>query len=152
MDTTGKGRAVEQGSPANLEVWRSCGETSTVAALSIGIATPAVLARYALRFEERCNRYARAWHLCVKVDERCCSEFWAAELRRQERFHKEHPDLSAVNAEMLWCQAIQESTDNVGFWLQGFQEPAMLYAQVWADIEQPRALRDQDRQGWSGKG
>ena len=41
MDTSGKWRAVEQGGPANLEVWRACWETFTVAALSIGIATPA---------------------------------------------------------------------------------------------------------------
>ena len=70
MDTSGKWRAVGQNGPANLEVWRSCWDTFAVAAVSLDIANAAVLVRYARRLEERCNRYAGAWHLCVKADEK----------------------------------------------------------------------------------
>ena len=100
MDCSGKRRATEQHGPATIEIWRSCWEVFAVAAISIGIAHPAVLARYARRFEERVARYNRAWHICIKADERCRSEHWGAERRRQARFAEAHPVLTAMDTTM----------------------------------------------------
>ena len=157
LDTAGKWRAVEQGGPANVEVWRLCWGTFTVAAIATGIAAPAALSRYALRFEERCNRYTRSLHLCVKAEERCRTEFWPAERRRQERFRQEHPGLSAVDEAMPWNTVIKESTDNLDFWLHELQEPAMLYAQTRGDenpswAHQQREHGAKTEKGRTGKG
>ena len=150
QDTTGKWRAVEQVGPPNIEVWRQCWETFTVAAVTLKIARPAALARYAQKFEERCTRYSRAWHLCVRADNRCRAEFWTAERRRQQRFAEAHPDLAAVDATMPWNSVIKESADNVEFWLNELQEPALLYGQAREDPGPPS--RDWVRKGEKGKG
>ena len=150
QDTTGKWRAVEQPGPPNIEAWRQCWETFTVAAVTLKVARPAVLARYAQKIEERCTRYSRAWHLCVRADDRCRAEFWAAERRRQQRFAEAHPDLAAVDATMPWNSVIKESADNVEFWLNELQEPALLYAQVREDPG-PQG-RDWARKGERSKG
>ena len=150
QDTTGKWRAVEQAGPPNIEAWRQCWETFTVAAVTLKVARPAVLARYAQKFEERCMRYSRAWHLCVRADDRCRAEFWMAERRRQQRFAGAHPDLSAVDTTMPWNSVIKEAADNVEFWLAELQEPALLYAQAREDPGPQE--RDWTRKGERNKG
>ena len=95
-------------------------------------------------------RYSRAWHLCVRADNRCRSEFWTAERRRQQRFAEAHPDFAAVETTMPWNSVIKESADNVEFWLNELQEPALLYAQVREDTS-PH-VRDWARKGDKGKG
>ena len=150
QDTTGKWRAVEQAGPPNIEAWRQCWETFTVAAVTLKVARPAVLARYAQKFEERCTRYSRAWHLCVRADNRCRAEFWTAERRRQQRFAEAHPDFAAVDATMPWNSVIKESADNVEFWLNELQEPALLYAQAREDPGSQ--TRDWGRKGERNKG
>ena len=104
-----------------------------MAAISLGIAQLATLPRYAFKFEERAARYNRAWHLCVKADERCRSEFWATEKRRQTRFAEARPTMTAVDVSMPWNTVIKESTDCLDFWLHELQEPALMYTAVRAD-------------------
>ena len=50
------------------------------------------------------------------------------ERRRQERFHRDHPGMSAFNSEMPWDTVWREAAVNVDFWLREIQEPAMLYS------------------------
>ena len=152
QDTSGKWRAVEQHGPANIEVWRTCWETFSVAAISLRIAKPAVLARYAQKFEERCSRYTRAWHLCVKADDRCRAEFWQSERRRQDRFHGSHPDLSAIDPLMPWNHVIKESAENLEFWLHELQEPALMYSQVRGDSTPSWVHQQRDELEQKGKG
>ena len=150
QDSTGKWRAVEQPGPPNIESWRQCWETFTVAAVTLRIARPAVLARYAQKFEERCARYHRSWHLCVRADDRCRAEFWTSERRRQQRFSEAHPAMSAVEVDMPWNSVIKESADNLEFWLNELQEPALLYTQMRDDST--TAPTDWPRKWSKGKG
>ena len=147
---------MEQHGPPNLEAWRACWETFTVAAVALRIARPAALSRYAQKFEERCHRYHRAWHLCVRADDRCRAEFWLSERRRQARFSDAHPSLSAVDQVMPWDSVIREAADNLEFWLSELQEPALLYTQAREEVAaQPPAPRDDQRirnKGTKGKG
>ena len=92
------------------------------------ISTAATLTRYAQRFAERCERYPRAWHICVVAEDRCSSEFLPAERRRQERFHEIHPNMSAHEVDMPWNVVFKEATDNMDFWSTTLQEPALLYS------------------------
>ena len=57
--------------PPNLDTWKFCWEAFVVAAVSLDIATPGALARYAKRFEDRCAGYPLAWHICAKAEDRC---------------------------------------------------------------------------------
>ena len=114
----------------------------------LGIATPSTLGRYARRFEERCRRYPKAWYLAVLADDRCRSEFWGLERRRQERFHRDHPALSAFQADMPWESIIKESTTNVEFWMRELQEPALVYSREHSDV----APSWVDQQAAQGKG
>ena len=127
LDTAGRWHTAEQAGPANLEAWRNSWAVFTAATIMLGVATPATLGRYARRFEERCHRYPKAWFLAVLADDRCRSEFWTAELRRQERFHRDHPALSAFVVTMPWESIIKESTTNVDFWMRELQEPAISF-------------------------
>ena len=101
--------------------------------LQLGVATPATVARYAKRFEERCARYARAWQVCARADDRCRAEWMPAEKRRQERFTSEHPHLSAMDRSMPWNNVFREAADSVEFWMQELQELALLLTQSMAE-------------------
>ncbi len=90
--------------------------------------TPAALMRYAARFEERCERYHEAWHLCVQADIRCRSEFLVAERRRQEEFHARHPTVSGYNVSMPWDSVLKEAADSQDFWNRELMELALTCA------------------------
>ena len=79
MDAGGRWHASEQPGPSCIESWRECWAIYTTVAIMLNIATPATLSRYAERFEERANRYQRAWHLCVLAESRCRLEFFPSE-------------------------------------------------------------------------
>ena len=125
LDTSGRWHNAEQAGPPNLDAWRNSWAVFTAAAIMLDVATPATLSRYARRFEERCHRYPRSWYLAVTAEDRCRSEFWASERRRQERFQCEHPGLSAFMPKMPWESVIKESTNNVEYWMRELQEPAL---------------------------
>ena len=127
LDTSGKWHSQELAGPANLDSWRSSWAVFASAAIMLDIATPAVLSRYESRFVERCHRYPMAWYLAVGADDRCRSEFWVSERRRQERFYREHPALSSFNPEKPWESIIKESASNMEWWMRELQEPAMNY-------------------------
>ena len=90
----------------------------------LGIATAATLKRYAQKFEERCNRYPRAWHICVRAEDRCRGECMGEEMRRQLRFHEAHPAISGYDPIMPWNQVFREAASNVENWLEKLHEPA----------------------------
>ena len=94
LDAIGKWRVVEQRGPPTIEVWRPCWEVFAQVAISSSIAQPGALTRFALKFEERANKYSKAWHMCFKADELCRSEFWTSERRRQIRFQEARAELS----------------------------------------------------------
>ena len=160
QDTSGKWRAIEQAGPANLEVWRACWETFAVAAVSLKVAKLATLARYAQKFEERCNRYPKAWHLCVRADDRCRAEFWVAERRRQQRFSEAHPSLTANDPLMPWNLVIKGSSENLGYWLHELQELALMYTQqaeappshIHQLRDAPPPRKDKGNKGKGGQG
>ena len=99
----------------------------------LGIITPATLTRYGRRFEERAMRYPRSWHICVVAEDRCRGEFFTAERRRQERFHTDHPGMSAYNADKPWESVMREASTNVDFWLRELQEPTLIYGRTRGD-------------------
>ena len=108
-------------------------------------------------------RYPKAWYLAVVADDRCRNEFWAAERRRQERFHRDHPELSAFNPSMPWESIIKESTNNVEYWMRELQEPALAnqerseVAPSWVKQQQAedrgikRTWDQSDKGGWKGQ-
>ena len=124
-----------------------CATTAVV----LNIATPATLHRYAKRFEKRCAQYTRAWHLAVQAEDRCRNEFWLAERRRQERLSKTMPGLSAFIAGMPSESVIKEATTNVEFWMNSFQEQALIHTKIRGDSnpswvkQQPYEERGQKR-------
>ncbi len=129
LDSEGMWHTSEVPGPDCLENWRKCWETFSTAAVMLNLATPATLVRYISRFNERCERYSRCWHLCVQADVRCRSEWMAAERRRQERFHQEHPSISGFRPEMPWDSVFKEAADNQEFWQRELMEPAIWYEQ-----------------------
>ena len=127
MDASGVWRTSEQPGPPTIEQWRASWETFAAAALMLKIASAATLSRYSKRFEERCARYPRAWHICVTAEDRCRCEFLAAEKRRQERFHNEHPGVSAYDHQAPWNTVLKEATENSEYWTRELAEPALIY-------------------------
>ena len=127
MDASGVWRTSEQPGPPTIEQWRASWETFAAAALMLKIASAATLSRYSKRFEERCARYPRAWHICVTAEDRCRGEFLAAEKRRQERFHNEHPGVSAYDQQAPWNTVLKEATENIEYWTRELAEPALIY-------------------------
>ncbi len=152
MDSAGRWHTVEQPGPSCLEAWRDCWGVYTTAALMLQLATQSTLQRYAARFEERCGRYPRSWHICVVADDRCRSEFMPSERRRQERFHIDHPSISGFDPAKPWNSVLREATGNTDFWLRELQEPAWLYAERRGSVapsythQQPEAQGNQQRQ------
>ena len=134
LDTGGKWHSSELSGPPNLEAWRASWAVFRTASIMLGIATPATLNRYESRFVERCHRYPRAWFIAVVADDRCRSEFWLTEKRRQERFYREHPELSSYNPRMPWESIIKEAASNVEWWMRELQEPAILYTRERSDV------------------
>ncbi len=128
LDADGKWRTTELPGPSCIEVWRKCYRVFETAAIMTQAITPAALMRYAARFEERCERYHEAWHLCVQADTRCRSEFMVAERRRQEEFHSRHPSVSGFNTAMPWDSVLKEAADSQDFWNRELMEPALTYA------------------------
>ena len=128
MNSEGKWRASEVPGPATVEQWRACWDVFAVAAISLDVISPAVLARYAKRFEERCARYPLSWHVCARAEDRCRSEWMEAERRRQDRFASEHPHMAVFDASKPWNSVFREAADSMEYWNQELQEPAMLYA------------------------
>ena len=60
-----------------------------------------------------------------------------SERRRQQRFSEAHPAFTAVDGDMPWNSVIRESADNVEFWLNELQEPALLYTQIREELAAP---------------
>ena len=113
------------------------------------LASPATLARYGRQFKERANRYPRSLHLRVVADDRCRSEFFTAERRRQERFADDRPGMTAFNKEKPWESVMREASTNVEFWLREWQEPALIYGRARGE-EHPSWTHqqlDQQQQG-----
>ncbi len=129
LDSEGRWHTAEVPGPDCIESWRKCWECFATAAVMLNLATPATLLRYISRFQERCERYSRCWHLCVQADVRCRSEWMAAERRRQERFHQDHPSISGFRPEMPWDSVFKEAADNQEFWQRELTEPAIWYDQ-----------------------
>ena len=152
MGSDGRWATSEQARPACLEQWRACWETFSVAAFMLEIVNAATLKRYAQKFEERCARYPRAWHICVKAEDRCRNEFMAEEMRRQARFHQEHPTISGYDAKAPWNQVFRESALNVEFWLENLQEPAMRYDDTRADVAPSWTHQQEAPETGKGKG
>eukprot|EP00974_Lingulodinium_polyedra_P084533 8182558-Lingulodinium_polyedra.AAC.1 len=65
-------------------------------------ATAATLDKYREEFRALVDRFPTAWHICVRAEWRCRSEFWPQELHRQQAFHDRHPELSAFEPVMPW--------------------------------------------------
>ena len=145
MNAEGQWRTAEVPGPSTLDQWKACWEVYTVAAISLDIATPATLARYAKRFEERCARYPLSWHICARAEDRCRSEWMSAEKRRQERFDAEHPHFATIDKGKPWNSVIREAADSMDYWNQELQEPALLYATTRA-AQAPSYVRQQAEQ------
>ena len=151
MDAGGRWHASEQPGPSGIESWRERWAIYTTVAIMLNIATPATLSRYAKRFEERANRYPRAWHLCVLAESRCRLEFSPSERRRQQRFQAEHPQMTAYDPARPWESVMREAATSVEFWLRELQEPALLYASSAPANTNPVWTQQQMEQDGGGK-
>ena len=147
MDAAGRWHAHEQAGPATIEAWRSSLAVFSAAAIMLNVASPATLSRYGTKFEERAQRYGRAWHICVAAEDRCRSEFLTTEKRRQERFHQEHPGLTAYDASRPWETVLREAATNVEHWQRELQEPALLYTQSRGDAAPSWVKQQQEQRG-----
>ena len=127
LDNQGHWIQVEIPGPSSIEAWRRSFKVFSVAAVMCCIASPATLQRYESRFEERCERYHRAWHLCLQADVRCRSEWLVAERRRQETFHAKHPTVSGYQEHKPWETVLREAADAASSWQHELMEPAILF-------------------------
>ena len=130
LDSRGRWTTMEVPGPDTLEAWRQCWRVFATAATMLKLATQSTLSKYEMQFERRCERYHYAWHLCVQADNRCRAEYWAAECRRQEAHHQQHPSLSGFRPEMPWDSVIAESAMSSEFWQEELMEPAIAYQRV----------------------
>ena len=124
----GQWKAVELPGASNLETWEQSWRIFRTACLMLGVATSAVLDRYAAEFRQRVNDHPGVWHLAAQADIRCRSEFWPQELRRQQAFHESQPQLSAYVPEMPWNSVIKASANNREYWNREFEKPALMYS------------------------
>ena len=145
MNAEGKWRASEVPGPATLDQWKTCWDVFAVAAISLDVVAPAILARYAKRFEERCARYPLSWYICARAEDRCRAEWMPAEKRRQERFASEHPQIAILDQGKPWNSVFREAADSMEYWTQELQEPALLHAATRA-IQAPSFVRQQTEQ------
>ena len=60
--------------------------------------------------------------------------------------------MSALDAEKPWNTVIRESTDNLEYWLQELQEPAMIYSSLRADTAPSYALQQHEQTQNKGGG
>ena len=123
----GQWKAVELPGASSLLSWEDSWRIFRTTAIMIGLASTAVLDRYASEFKQRCQEYPDCWHLAAQADIRCRSEWWMQEKRRQEDFHDAHPTMSAFNVAQPWNSVIKASAGAQDFWHKEFEKPAMLY-------------------------
>ena len=125
----GKWRTTEIRGPDSLEAWEACWDVFKTAAIMANIASVAALDYYAKKFKARVSRYHWAWHLAIKADWRCRTEFWVEEKRTQESFHASNPTMSAFEVERPWNSVIKASAKNTDWWHENLAEEAVLYRQ-----------------------
>ena len=139
----GQWKAVELPGASNLDTWEQSWRIFRTACLMMGVATSAVLDRYAAEFRQRVNDHPGVWHLAAKADIRCRSEFWPQELRRQQAFHESQPQLSAYVPEMPWNSVIKASANNREYWNREFEKPALMYSMQGAKATPAKPLPPQ---------
>ena len=61
--------------PGSIKAWRKAYKGFSVATVMCDAMLPPTLALYENNFEERCERYYKTCHLCVKADTICRSEW-----------------------------------------------------------------------------
>ena len=123
----GKVQMVELPGADSLASWKRAWAVFKTASIMEGIATAAVLDRYEAKFEARCGRYPKSWHICARADIRCRSELWGRERVRLEIFHLAHPELSAFDPAIPWNAVIKSSVECYDFWDEELKEPALAF-------------------------
>ena len=98
LDSTGQWRCKEVPGPDNYASWEACWRVFRTAAIMGDIASPAVLDRYAAKFRQRSERFSDCWHVCVLADQRCRSELWEQEHRKQGYLPRVEPGLVSICA------------------------------------------------------
>ena len=111
----------------SIESWRKAYKVCSVAIVMCDAMSPSTLALYENNFEERCERYHKTWHLCVKADTICRSEWLVGERRRQENFHTRHPTVSGHHELKPWDSVYREAAESDKFWQKHLMEPALLF-------------------------
>ena len=124
-DANGGERAIEMAGPRDIEIWMDCWRVFTVAAVMLGIARIGVLEKYAREFRDRARAYPEQWHVCVRADLRCRTEFWADERRRQAQWHILHPNLSEIDPTMPFDAVIKASATDKTFWDTELRDPCI---------------------------
>ena len=95
------------------------------AAIMLNLASSAVLDSYASELKQR---VADCRHIAAQADIRWRSEWWTAELRRQEAFHQAHPGWSNFSPLQPWKRVIkrQQAMQSSGI-VSLINKPALLY-------------------------
>ena len=112
--------------PPDVATWEKSWRVFRTGAIIANLATAAVLDVYAARFRQRVERYPGAWSICARADQRCRSEWWEHERRRQMDFHARAPELSGYNPDMPWNAVIKEAAVTFEFWHEELERPALM--------------------------
>ena len=123
----GQWKSVELPGASSITAWEESWRIFRTAAIMLNLASSAVLDRYASEFKQRVAEYPDCWHIAAQADVRCRSEWWTAELRRQEEFHQAHPGWSNFSQLQPWNGVIKSAASCAEFWHREFEKPALLY-------------------------
>ena len=100
LDVGGRWRTAELSGPDCFDTWLECWHIFETACIMCETATAATLDKYREEFRSLVDRFPTAWHICVRAEWRCRSEYWTQELHQQQSFHKSNPELSAYQPDM----------------------------------------------------
>lgn len=128
MDSEGRMRLREMRGPPDVAAWEKSWRVFRTAAVMTGLATAAALDVYAAKFEQRVERHPNSWSTALLADQRCRSEWWEHEHRRQQDFHLMSPNLSGFNPDTPWNSVIKESAVTFEFWHGELERPALMAA------------------------
>ena len=99
---------------------------------------------YARAFKQRVAHYPGMWHLALRADVRCRTEYWPAERRRQTYFMDNAAKLAPlklpVNLAMPWDPVIRASAADGAFWDAEFKDVAVRSALA---LRAPDAIVDE---------
>lgn len=126
LNAEGQWSSRELKGPDNFAAWERSWRVFRTASIMLGLATSSTLDAYAARFRKKVERYPWAWATCCIAEQRCRSEWWVQECRRQVDFHSTNAGISAFNEAMPWNSVLKAAAYATDFWKEHLEDECVL--------------------------